>query len=230
MFLQRFIYDFANFLSGSKCLQYQPFCHIYGFTEYLNAEKVVTDVSNGCVIQDQKNSNSQRNSTLHYFLFQTQLLHQDPDKGIIMSTQSLVLQKVTREMVGDYVCRAVNTEGSRESNPVALKIMCEYKLQNFYTFLYRFCYNLLSLHIYVLNIISQIFMSFIKKLCNIVQMTDVPRHTYTQFDLWLRKKTFETGTLKKVTGIHKTFVQLQEYGNKIFSEFRILFSIIHRYN
>ena len=134
MFLQQFIYDIANFLSATKCLQYQPFCHIYGFTEYLNAEKVVTDVSNGCVIQDQKNSNSQRNSTLHYFLFQTQLLHQDPDKGIIMSTQSLVLQKVTREMVGDYVCRAVNTEGSRESNPVALKIMCEYKLQNFYTF------------------------------------------------------------------------------------------------
>ena len=67
-----------------------------------------------------------QNLTLHCFLFQTQLLHQDPDKGIIMSTQSLVLQKVTRETVGDYVCRAVNTEGSGESNPVALKIMCKY--------------------------------------------------------------------------------------------------------
>ena len=69
-------------------------------------------------------------NTANVFLFsltlQTQLLHQAPDKGIIMSTQSLVLQKVTRETVGDYVCRAVNTEGSGESNPVALKIMCKY--------------------------------------------------------------------------------------------------------
>ena len=48
MFLQQFIYDIANFLSARKCLQYQPFCHIYGFTEYLNAEKVVADVSNVC--------------------------------------------------------------------------------------------------------------------------------------------------------------------------------------
>ena len=62
---------------------------------------------------------------LSFKIFQTQLLHQDADNGIIMSTQSLVLQKVTREMVGDYVCRAVNTEGSSESNPVALKIMCK---------------------------------------------------------------------------------------------------------
>ena len=59
------------------------------------------------------------------YSLQSQLLHQDSSKGIIMSTQSLVLQKVSRETVGDYVCRAVNTEGSGESNPVALKIMCK---------------------------------------------------------------------------------------------------------
>ena len=62
------------------------------------------------------------------FLFvyiQDELLQQDADGGVIMTTQSLVLQKVDRTDVGDYVCRAVNTEGIGESNTVPLKIMCK---------------------------------------------------------------------------------------------------------
>ena len=59
-------------------------------------------------------------------VFQGRLLEQDTSKGIIMSTQSLVLQHVEVEDVGDYTCRAVNSEGSGESNPVPLKIMCKY--------------------------------------------------------------------------------------------------------
>ena len=57
---------------------------------------------------------------------QGRLLEQDTSKGIIMSTQSLVLQHVEVEDVGDYTCRAVNSEGSGESNSVPLKIMCKY--------------------------------------------------------------------------------------------------------
>lgn len=52
-----------------------------------------------------------------------QQLKQNTMGGIIMSTQSLVLQKVSRESIGDYTCEAINSEGSGLSNPVPLHIM-----------------------------------------------------------------------------------------------------------
>mgnify|MGYP001371507841 CR=1 FL=1 len=58
--------------------------------------------------------------------FQGDLLEQDTSKGIIMSTQSLVLQHIEVDAVGTYSCRAVNSEGAGESNPVPLKIMCKF--------------------------------------------------------------------------------------------------------
>ena len=33
------------------------------------------------------------------------MLYADQENGVIMSTQSLVLQRVSRAAVGDYVCR-----------------------------------------------------------------------------------------------------------------------------
>eukprot|EP00090_Calanus_glacialis_P029736 TRINITY_DN4776_c0_g2_i1.p1 TRINITY_DN4776_c0_g2~~TRINITY_DN4776_c0_g2_i1.p1 ORF type:complete len:861 (-),score=112.71 TRINITY_DN4776_c0_g2_i1:337-2919(-) len=50
-------------------------------------------------------------------------LMQNQDKGIVMSTQSLVLQKVGRMSRGEYECQAVNSEGTTTSNPVNLNIM-----------------------------------------------------------------------------------------------------------
>ena len=60
--------------------------------------------------------------------FQGKTIQQNIEKGVIMSTQSLVLQSVGKSAVGDYTCRAVNSEGAGESNPIPLKIMCKFNL------------------------------------------------------------------------------------------------------
>ena len=53
-------------------------------------------------------------------------LFPNPDQGIIMSTQSLVLQKVVRNSSGEYSCQALNSEGMGASSSFSLHIMCEY--------------------------------------------------------------------------------------------------------
>lgn len=45
---------------------------------------------------------------------------------IIRSNQSLVLQKVTRQSAGKYVCSAVNSEGETLSNELSFRVQCEY--------------------------------------------------------------------------------------------------------
>lgn len=57
------------------------------------------------------------------WLHQGKQLMQNQDKGIVMSTQSLVLQRVERMSRGDYECQAVNSEGVSTSNAVKLNIM-----------------------------------------------------------------------------------------------------------
>lgn len=46
--------------------------------------------------------------------------------GIVLSDRSLVLRGVTRNSAGSYTCLAVNSEGKTFSNPVPLRVMCEY--------------------------------------------------------------------------------------------------------
>ncbi|MPD05401.1 hypothetical protein E2C01_101141 [Portunus trituberculatus] len=47
-------------------------------------------------------------------------------KGIILQNQTLVLQNIRREAAGLYTCAAVNIEGEGESQPVNLRVKCEF--------------------------------------------------------------------------------------------------------
>lgn len=45
--------------------------------------------------------------------------------GVIISTHSLVLQRVTRSQSGSYTCRATNPRGETASAPVILGVKCK---------------------------------------------------------------------------------------------------------
>jgi hypothetical protein len=66
--------------------------------------------------------------TCSHLCFQGHEIHHNVTAGIILSDHSLVLQGVTRHTAGDYTCLAANTEGKGTSNPVALRVMCEYSV------------------------------------------------------------------------------------------------------
>ena len=53
------------------------------------------------------------------------MVRPDRAKGVIISSGSLVLQRVTRRSAGNYTCVASNVEGDTSSNAVQLDIMCE---------------------------------------------------------------------------------------------------------
>ena len=58
--------------------------------------------------------------------FEGRALYSDPSSGIIVSNQSLVLQKVRREHRGQYQCKAGNSEGQGESNTYFLRVQCKF--------------------------------------------------------------------------------------------------------
>lgn len=59
------------------------------------------------------------------WLFEGRPLYSDPSAGVIVSNQSLVLQKVRRENRGKYQCVSSNSEGQGTSNKVFLRVNCK---------------------------------------------------------------------------------------------------------
>lgn len=55
------------------------------------------------------------------------MLTQNYSAGIIMSTQSLVLQKIGRDNAGNYTCLASNDRGETTSPVVTLRVQCKFK-------------------------------------------------------------------------------------------------------
>lgn len=52
--------------------------------------------------------------------------------GVIISTRSLVLQRVGRYHSGMYACSAANDRGETQSSLVSLRIHCKYNLEHKY--------------------------------------------------------------------------------------------------
>ncbi|ROT83732.1 hypothetical protein C7M84_023086 [Penaeus vannamei] len=56
------------------------------------------------------------------WLHENHELEHNVSSGVIISNQSLVLQKVTRAASGNYYCVAFNLEGEGRSNPIMLRV------------------------------------------------------------------------------------------------------------
>ena len=54
--------------------------------------------------------------------FEGRELQTNTSAGVIVSSQSLVLQKVRRHQRGRYTCSATNAEGEGQSNPIHLRV------------------------------------------------------------------------------------------------------------
>ena len=56
---------------------------------------------------------------------QGETLYHDVGSGIIISNQSLVVQRVTRSDSGRYTCHVFNSEGEGVSEEVSLSVKCK---------------------------------------------------------------------------------------------------------
>ena len=69
--------------------------------------------------------------TFHFFLQNSPLL-QSPSQGVILTNQSLVMQKIGRERSGGYTCQASNDVGKGSSQEIYLNVKCTPNLDDSY--------------------------------------------------------------------------------------------------
>lgn len=62
------------------------------------------------------------------YFWQGRIVTQNVSWGVIISTRSLVLQRVARFHAGNYGCAAANDRGENQSSIVNLRIHCKYRL------------------------------------------------------------------------------------------------------
>lgn len=77
------------------------------------------------------------NFPFFFYSFQGIPVTQNVSWGVIISTRSLVLQRVGRNHSGMYACSAANDRGETQSSLVSLRVHCEYSLQNIEFLLFR---------------------------------------------------------------------------------------------
>ena len=72
--------------------------------------------------------------------FQNRTIEQDISKGILISGNSLVLQKIRREQAGNYSCYASNLEGDTQSKYIQIQVKCKFSLNHYFDiFLWHSC-------------------------------------------------------------------------------------------
>ncbi|KAH0568300.1 hypothetical protein KQX54_020229 [Cotesia glomerata] len=60
---------------------------------------------------------------INNIIFQDKKLQHNITSGILLTDHSLVLQSITRNSAGDYVCSSANNEGDSTSNVIQLDVM-----------------------------------------------------------------------------------------------------------
>ena len=103
-------------------------------------------------------------SLIHIFSYSSFNKQNKPlqsSRGIIITNQSLVLQSISKQTHGQYMCRANNAQGTVSSNDLYLDIKCKYfpinPLQNIIlmSFILLQCYiSLWLVHFFGHNLIS----------------------------------------------------------------------------
>lgn len=68
--------------------------------------------------------------------FQGILVQHNTKNGVIISSNTLVLQKIKRQVAGNYSCAASSVEGDGKSNYVQLRVMCKYLIFSIFLLFY----------------------------------------------------------------------------------------------